>query len=121
MTKTKALKMYHHYEDRDCVARFPIHHDAGGCWITGPILLTEELENPNDPNSKRKWDHSKENEVVIHRLPTENAAINALKRKLGAPPSGVSAGEGWGTLAVEKRTQTMSLKDMAAKGFLGDA
>lgn len=128
MNKTKSQNMYHHYEGRDCVARFPIHSDGGGVWITGPILLTDELENPADPNSKRKWDHSKENDLVVSRqpenpklAPAEARAVNILRRKLGTPPPGVSAGEGWGTLEVENRSKGMSLKEMAAKGFLGDA
>jgi len=102
-------QFYHHYDGRECTARFPIHTDGYGWWITGPILLNDD---------GKTWDETNADTMVVPRQNTEAKAINVLRRKLGAPPPGASPGEGWGSIEKEKRTATMSLKEMAAKGLL---
>lgn len=109
MKKNAPLQTYHYYEGRECTARFPIHTDGGGWWITGPITVNED---------GKTWDHSKENDVVIARQPTKAKAVNLLRRKLGEPPPGMSPGEGWATLDAERKAQKMSLKQMANAGLL---
>lgn len=110
------LKTYHQYDGGECIARYPMHSDQGGVWFTGPIVLMG-----NDPAGKPIWDETKANELFIPRQRTEAAAVRMIRRKLGEQPPGAGPGEGWKSIEAEKKAATMGLREMAAKGMLGEA
>lgn len=112
--KANSEQLYHQYVGGECVARYPMHSDGGGYWFTGPITLTEK-------DGKPFWDESQANTLFIPRQKTEALAIRAIRYKLGEQPPGVGPGEGWGTIEAEKRAAKMGLREMAAKGLLGEA
>lgn len=106
------MKMYHHYEGAQCVARYPIKYERDGVYLLGPIRAVLADDGRPIPG---KWDETRAKDIAAGPFESEDEAIIAVKRKLAAPRPKLPASKGRDAFAKWKERHERSEDDEAAQ------
>lgn len=124
-------KTYHHYENQNCVARYPIKHDQDGVWLLGPIRAVKDKDGnlafedrtvtrngQRMTESVQKWDETHKDEVCAGPFGSETEAIIAIKRKLAPKRPKIAQQQGMDAFAKWKarHERGMSLSEQDEGG-----